>query len=386
MEDRDARFAALLTLRAADTASQTSETPEQCTMRYLATANGFTLPNRGAETDDWLVDQLEAADEKLYLRTRKGNARPTVVREFDKDISRIDLALVAQLTEVIRSELARLLRSVGLKVTGAINDPKVKAVLSAVDLEDVAKTASETFVVGGKTAMAVSQVVVADSIEQASGRIRARATKIMEDAEQSARDAVAQALGIASIVAISTLSVVAVVERLVSDFVGLARVRLGLERASDVADVGEIPIGESGSSNVSPGVAAAAVTAGIDATGSGSGVGFALVAHRLLLSTVAADPSLVPLVRRRRAVVGTRLVWRHSFYGRPRRDFPPHKALDKLVVGAAAFTAAATVPLEQKLSDGTIASTPPFSIGGWHPQDHIGCMCGYEVRTVLEVI
>ena len=115
----------------------------------------------------------------------------------------------------------------------------------------------------------------------------------------------------------------------------------------------------------------------------GAGVGFASVVQRLLLGAPSRTSPNIPAVAEGRATLETQLIWRHAWLGKPRKDFPPHKALDGELVGSPKFQTLSVAAYERALSDGSTAIDPPFSVGGWHPQDHIGCVCGYELRTVL---
>jgi hypothetical protein len=352
---------------------------EQSDSAGLAVIIGLEVPDRSGYVDDWLTRRLASAPAPVYAKCRKGVARPTVLRSIDKEAARLELSLNSKLTELVEAELSRLLRTAGLKVLGSIRDPKVASQFAGVDLTEVARTAHFVRVVGGRTAMQISTVKLNELIEEAVERVSRRATELLEQADRDARDIIEEATLVAALAA-SALSVPAVIGRLASDFRALANTRLGVTPAPEPT---ESDIGERASGNVSPGLAASAVTQGLDLAGVGAGVGFASVVQRLLLGAPSRTSPNIPAVAEGRATLETQLIWRHAWLGKPRKDFPPHKALDGELVGSPKFQTLSVAAYERALSDGSTAIDPPFSVGGWHPQDHIGCVCGYELRTVL---
>lgn len=354
---------------------------------WFAALAAPSLPSfqRTPDVDSWVSRLMAQAPPEVWETRKTGAITPKPLADLADSANVLDVRFHAAITQLVEDALARLLRRAGLQVLTSIRDPRLRDTFMHLAISDVVGAAHRTVVRAGVTAMAVAAVDLESYISQAEASLATDLEDLLRRFETEAKDLVEEGLG--TVDPTPSIDIPSAVALAVALFT--ARARRALDPEPIPGSV-ELEIGESGPGNIGAGLASqvlATASGGDGGQGTGVFVGALVRASLPLVPTLPEPPraaaDVAAQVSLGRGLLVTRLTWNHGKFGRPGTPFPPHRALDGRAVGTPEWEEGRYADLEYRVASGERRSTPPFSVIGWHPGDHLGCTCGFDMSLEL---
>ena len=379
----------------------------------------------------WLLTAFTAwpAPAQAIIARATPTPRIPVIADLDESRERLDRDTLARMQQVVDDELAALLSRLGVTVMAAVKDPKLKATLEALPLQDV-WAAAQTTHAPNRDPDKPSPILAAlgadgdNELERSLTRIEQRARRILENADAAAASLLNAVIAggalpeatrrIGNALAVLRMGFAATVRRALDprqdrdtfrDEIGgngtvppgIARAVLDALGGADILDTGETAIDDTGRilRNGVPSPPGHAVSNIVDdgladrLREIGRNLRTGADAERLVGEHGRDITALARAVTQQRLEMRKQLIWRR---GNPPNPFDPHVPLEGVIHNSEDHLRLSSEPLVRTLQDGSTRSVAPWgsrggvSLGRWHPQDHNGCRCEWVTRTVPTLV